>query len=201
MRLETPDLLKTLIIAVVITSSSCGTDAQVPVPADQATTNQPINEVRFPVALQHSGSWCYGYLYGSQERIRFEVVQPDSEKSLSFDAPRAEVTVVQWLILGMPQDAIELKSKGATYHMRLLANEGDVRSGAARRWGPPNSLPPYSLIAAMQNPAAALAQGGNQVGDSASNPMGSPRLSSASGIGNTSAAANVAPGGSTAYGQ
>src|SRR4029077_10919432 len=48
--------------------------------------------------------------------------------------------------------------KGATYHMRWLASGGDVTTGAARRWTPPLSQPPYALISAMQNPAAALAQ-------------------------------------------
>jgi hypothetical protein len=35
---------------------------------------QSADKQRFPVALQHSGSWCYGYLYVGQDKVRFEVV-------------------------------------------------------------------------------------------------------------------------------
>ena len=140
----------------------------------------PAREVRFPVALQKSGSWCYGYLYGSPDKIRFEVVQPQSNKNISFDLPRADVTVGQWVLLGMPQDAIELRTRGATYHLRWLANEGEVQTGEARRWAPPPSLPPYQLIAAMQNPTAASAHGGNQSGDRGLNAGDSTGLTPAS---------------------
>ena len=51
---------------------------------------QPVSELRFPVALQLSGSWCYGYLSASEDRIRFEVVQPQADHNYSFEAPRAD---------------------------------------------------------------------------------------------------------------
>lgn len=126
--------------------------------ADASGQSQPVAELRFPVALQLAGSWCYGYLSASEDRVRFEVVQPQADGKYSFEAPRAEVTVRQWVLLGMPQDAIELQVKGATYHMRWLANAGEVSTGGARRWTPPLSQPPDALISAMQNPAATLAQ-------------------------------------------
>jgi hypothetical protein len=125
-------------------------------------SDPPAAEVRFPVALQHGGAWCYGYLAGNSDRVRFEVVQPQSDKGFSFDSPRAEVSIRQWIILGMPQDAIEVKIKGATYHMRWLANEGEVQNGAARRWAPPVSRSPLALIAAVQNPVAAMGSAGSQ---------------------------------------
>ena len=136
--------------------------AQDPAPtriADPSAQSQPVGELRYPVALQLSGSWCYGYLSANQDRVRFDVVQPQADSKYSFEAPRAEVAVRQWVLLGLPQDAIELQVKGgATYHMRWLANADEVRTGAARRWTPPPSQPPNELIAAMQDPAAALAQ-------------------------------------------
>lgn len=180
-------LLNGLIISGGIVLCACGLEGQDAAPstaADPAVSNQAASEARFPVALQHSGSWCYGYLYASQERIRFEVVQPQSGKSLSFDVPRAEVTTAPLVILGMAQDAVVLRARGATYIMRWLANEGEVNTGAPRRWGPPNSLPPDALIAAMQNPGVALAQGtqrpgpvvktGNPPGGGSPPPGGSP---------------------------
>jgi hypothetical protein len=126
--------------------------------ADPSAQSQPVGELRYPVALQLSGSWCYGYLSANPDRVRFDVVQPQADSRYSFDAPRAEVAVRQWVLLGLPQDAIELQVKGTTYHMRWLANAGELTTGAARRWTPPPSQPPYALIAAMQNPTAAVAQ-------------------------------------------
>src|SRR5579864_1252349 len=76
------------------------------------------HEVRFAVAHQHAMSWCYGYLYVSTDKVRYEVVQPQSNHNHSFAAPRTEVTVKQWVLMGQPQDVIELKVNGATYHMR-----------------------------------------------------------------------------------
>ena len=185
LRFAVVTLMQSLILAAGIVLFPRLPQAQIPVgdpPADAAEPNQAGNEVRFPVALQHSGSWCYGYLYANQDRVRFEVVQPQSYKNLSFVAPRAEIAVGQWLLLGMPQDAIELKAKGATYHMRWLANEGEVNTGAARRWGPPNSLPPYALIAAVQNPGtAALAQNNDQARNSPTGSDGSGRISNPEG--------------------
>jgi hypothetical protein len=163
-------LLNSLIVAAGIALFPGGPEAQVPVSDPPA-----VNGIRFPVAVQQSGSWCYGYLYGIQDRVGLQIVQPEADKKLSFEVPRAEVTVGQLLILGVPQDAIEVKTKTQAYRMRWLANEGEVKTGAARRWGPPNSLPPYSLIGAMQNPDAALAQGGNQAGNAAPAPMGMER--------------------------
>jgi hypothetical protein len=144
--------------------------AQVANPADQPST---AKEIRFPVAYLHGGSWCYGFLYGSDDAVRFEVVQPESAKNFSFQAPRADVMIRQWILLGTPQDAIELKTRGATYHMIWLANANEILTGGARRWAPPASLPPYAMIAAMQNPAAALARGGVQPGNPAPN-LGAP---------------------------
>lgn len=129
----------------------------------------PLKELRFPVAYLHGGSWCYGFLYGSDDKVRFEVVQPESAKGFSFEIPRAEVIIRQWILLGTPQDAVELKFQGKTYHMRWLASPNEILNGGASRWTAPVALPPYALIAAMQNPAAALAQIGGQPVNSAGN--------------------------------
>jgi hypothetical protein len=183
-------LLNGLIVAAGIALFPSGPEAQV-----TASDPPAVNGVRFPVAVQHSGSWCYGYLYGSQDRVGLQIVQPEADKKLSFEVPRAEVTVGLLLILGITQDAIELKTKTQAYRMRWLANEGEVKTGAARRWGPPNSLPPYSLIAAMQNPDAALAQGGNQAGNAAPAPMGMERSGLVTNTGNPITGAYLAAGG------
>jgi hypothetical protein len=98
---------------------------------DSSPNQRPTaGELRFPVAYLHGGSWCYGLLYGSDDKVRFEVVQPQPAKSYSFEAPRAEIAIRQWVLLGTPPDAIELKTGGKTYHMRSLANSTKLLPGA-----------------------------------------------------------------------
>lgn len=148
-------------------------------------------ELRFPVAVQHGGGWCYGYLHGSEDRVRLEIVQPQADQGYSFEAPRAEVAIRQWIILGQPQDAIELKTRTATYHLRWLANPEEVNTGKARRWAPPASLSPYGLIAAMQNPSAVLAQGA-RAGNSSLNAGSAPPPASPQPEANPASASPVA---------
>lgn len=128
-------------------------------PAQAPVAGPASPQSRFAVALQLPGSWCYGYLYASQDKIRFEVVQPQSDGRYSFDLPRSEVAVRQWVLLGVPQAAIELQTKSATYHLRWLGYPAEVNTGPARRWAPPISQPPDGLIAAVQNPAASAVPG------------------------------------------
>ena len=165
--------------------------AQTTTPADRPST---AKELRFPVAYLHGGSWCYGFLYGSDDRIRFEVVQPESAKGFSFETPRAEVMIRQWVLLGTPQNAIELKTRGTTYHMLWLANADEILTGGARRWAPPVALPPYALIAAMQNPSVALAQGGVQPANAALEPAAAPGAAPGPATNGAPPLTNPAPG-------
>lgn len=123
-----------------------------------AAQDLPRKELRFAVAHQHAFSWCYGYLYVTPDKVRFEVVQPQSNGNHAFEAPRTEVIARPWVMFGQPQDAIELRIKGVTYHMRWLSDESEVKTGPAKRMTPPISSPAYSVVAAIQNPSAAFAQ-------------------------------------------
>lgn len=159
--------------------------------------DQAAQEVRFAVAHQLSFSWCYGYLYVSADKVRYEVSQPESCRNHSFEAPRTQVTVRQWTILGRPQDAIELKVKGATYHMRWLANESEVNTGGAKRMTPPTAAAPATLIAAIQNPESLVAQNPSS---NSSNASAGTRMPVGNGPGNanSNSAMNPAPSNSTA---
>ena len=181
------------VLSICLGGSSDPAWAQVAKPADQSSN---AKEIRFPVAYLHGGSWCYGFLYGSEEKVRFEVVQPESAKGFSFDVPRGEVLIRQWVLFGTLQDAIELKTRGATYHMRWLANPDEILTGGAKRWGPPAARPPYALIAAMQNPSAALAQGGTQPDDRTVNQGAGTGPAAAPGMNVPLPGANPVPGGS-----
>ena len=117
-------------------------------PATSAAPGE-VAPVRYAVAHKHTFSWCYGYLYVSNRSVRFEVVQPTSDQAHGFEAKRAEVSAVQWSVIGNPQPAVELHAKGQTYILTWLANEGEVQSGGAHRMSPPQANPPYQLLAAL----------------------------------------------------
>jgi hypothetical protein len=61
--------------------------------ASSPNQTMPAKELRFLVACLHGGSWCHGFLYSSDDKVRFEVVQPESAKGFSFEAPRAQVMI------------------------------------------------------------------------------------------------------------
>jgi hypothetical protein len=115
-----------------------------------ATDPVPEGDVRFAVAHQHrNSSWCYGYLYVTNNQVRYEVVQPESDQKHGFAINRAGVTA-----RGLAQDALELVAQGATYRFRWLANEADVNSASARPANPPAAAPPDIVIKKIQSPTA-----------------------------------------------
>ena len=151
------NIVRTMIL--ISATAAYGSIQQAQDPTAQAAPGAAdTHEVRFAVAHQHAMSWCYGYLYVSADKVRYEVVQPQSNRNHSFEAPRTEVTVRQWVLLGQPQDVIELKVKGVIYHMRWLKNEAEVNTAGSKRMRPPDSAAPDTLISTIQNPGAASAQ-------------------------------------------
>lgn len=113
------------------------------------------NEQRFPVAHAHTASWCVGYLYVSENRVRYEVVQPERDKKHSFDLARSEIgTVQQWMLLGTPENGAEVKTGRGNYHFWLLPKDADLQRGPLKGWGMGNAPPAGPLIAALQGRAA-----------------------------------------------
>ena len=78
----------------------------------------PEPTIRFAVMHQHGGRGCYGYLYITRETIRFEVVQPDSDREHGFSFPRSSVTEArQWKLMASRLPEAEFKFLGGkTYH-------------------------------------------------------------------------------------
>jgi hypothetical protein len=151
------NLVRMMVFIVAAAAGGSAQQAQNPT-AQAAAGAADAQEVRFAVAHQHAMSWCYGYLYVSPDKVRYEVVQPQSNRNHSFEAQRTEVTVRQWVLMGQPQDVIELKVKGVIYHMRWLKNEAEVNTAGSKRVRPPDSAAPDTLISTIQNPGAASAQ-------------------------------------------
>jgi len=119
---------------------------------------QPNGDLRFAVAHQHMASWCYGYLYVTGNQLRYEVVQPQSDRGHSFAVDRSKVIAGHRLLFGQPAEAlkdfINIKVKGQSYNFLWLANEAEVKTGGSHRMSPPQAAPPDTLLAALQNPPA-----------------------------------------------
>jgi hypothetical protein len=120
-------------------------------------TSSPANEVRFPVAHAHTGSWCMGYLYISADSIRYEVIRPDKDKKHSFRISRSDITAVQqWILLGTPEKATEIKTTHAVYHFWWMPNENDLQPGQPSLFNPRDAADPGTLIAAVKDPSTVL---------------------------------------------
>jgi len=96
-----------------------------PLAADEEITwekylvkDAPEPTFRFAVGHQHAGRGCYGYLYITRETIRFEVVQPDSDREHGFSYPRSSITEArQWKVMASRLPEAEFKFLGGkTYH-------------------------------------------------------------------------------------
>ncbi len=108
-------------------------------------------EARFTVAHVHTASQCIGYLYVSGSRIRYEVAQPETDKKDSFDLARTDIAAVQqWTLLGVPQNAVEIKTARGNYHFWLLPDGVDPRNTSPRQWNARNAVAVSPLIAALQ---------------------------------------------------
>ncbi|PYT96582.1 MAG: hypothetical protein DMG38_23225 [Acidobacteria bacterium] len=120
-------------------------------------TGALASEVRFPVAHAHTGSWCLGYLYISADSIRYEVIRPDKDKKHSFRVSRSDLTVVQqWVLLGTPEKATEIKTAHGAYHFWWMPNENDLQPGQPSLFNPRDAADPSTLIAAIRDPSTVL---------------------------------------------
>jgi hypothetical protein len=109
---------------------------------------------RFPVAHEHNGSWCLGYLYIYPDSTAYDVTWPASDAAHSFTLRRSDVKQVgRWSRAGKPLKAVELKTGKTTYHLWWLADEQDVVKGRAYQKDPADAGDPDLLIAAIRDPA------------------------------------------------
>jgi hypothetical protein len=123
---------------------------------------------RFPVAHEHNGSWCLGYLYIYADSIAYDATWPAASKSHSFTLTQAQILQVsRWTRSGQSLKALEIKSSKATYHFWWLANEQDVVTGKPYQKDPPDAGDPDFLIAAIRNPTTLTGGGNNSTAQAA----------------------------------
>ena len=129
--------------------------------ANPSPLEGPSGALQLPVGHQHTGSWCLGYLYITPDEIRYEVVKPDRFKNHAFRIQRSQIEALgEWIILGQPQNATEIKFQHLTYHFWLLRPQ-DVTNGPTVELTTPNALPFQWLIAAIQAGGNPYARGGS----------------------------------------
>jgi len=171
-----PDLLIAAIRNPATLTNETGPPAQAPANASSATVSQlqqipdsplasalaapsaaagPVSaaepETRFAVAHAHNLLYCVGYLYVSPGRVRYEVAQPVGDKKHAFDLSRSEITgVQQWILVGTPRNAAEIRTSHGNYHFWLLPDGSDVVNTPYRQWNVNSVVPIGPLIDALQ---------------------------------------------------
>ncbi len=161
------------LLALAIFSRSLGAQTV----ANPSPPVSPNSTLRLPVGHQHNGSWCLGYLYVTPDEVWYEVVKPDRFKNHAFRIQRSQIEILrQWVILGQPQNATEIKFQKATYHFWLLRPQ-DVANGPTVELTTPIALPFQWLIAVIQAGGNPYATGGAQT---ATRAPAAPKADSAS---------------------
>ena len=120
------------------------------------------NERRFSVVHAHVGNNCAGYLYVSQQSVRYDAMVPPNFKDHSFQIQRAEILALQpWILMGQPQNIVEIKTARGNYHFWVLPDGMDLGTARGRNLNL-IAAPAADLIAAVRNPEAALTKAPTQ---------------------------------------
>jgi hypothetical protein len=120
------------------------------------------NERRFSVVHAHVGNNCAGYLYVSQESVRYDAMVPPNFKDHSFQIRRADILALQpWILMGQPQNIVEIKTARGNYHFWVLPDGMDLGTARGRNLNL-IAAPAADLIAAVRNPEAALTKATTQ---------------------------------------
>ena len=151
-----------LVILFLLVSAATSVRAQ-----EHASAGGHPKGMRFKVVHAHFGNNCAGYLYVTQDSVRYEALVPENYKSHSFEIPRDQISVVQpWVLMGKPQNITEIKTARATYHFWLLPKDADLNSARTSNLSAV-AVPAAALILAIRDP-----QGVMEVGNKASDQGG-----------------------------
>lgn len=154
--MQTHRLLSGILVTVILTLLPRATVYATT--QENASSPAQAQEWRFAVVHTHFGNNCAGYLYVSQESLRYEALVPANYKNHSFQIPRAAITALQpWILLGQPQNIVEIKTAHASYHFWVLQMGADLNAARSSNLNI-IAAPAEELIAAIRNPGSALKQ-------------------------------------------
>jgi hypothetical protein len=107
---------------------------------------------RISVVHSHAAGNCAGYLYVTQESLRYKVLAPENNKNHSFQIQRSEITALRpWVLMGQPTNLTEIKTANATYHFWVLPKGTDPTAARNTNLNV-TAAPPEKLIAAIRDP-------------------------------------------------
>jgi hypothetical protein len=146
-------IIVTIIVTIILPLLPC-------IAQDQDNDSSPAQgkQLRFRVVHTHFGNNCAGYLFVSQESVRYEALVPDNYKNHSFQIQRAAITAVQpWILMGQVQNIVEIKTARATYHFWVLRRGTDLNAARSSNLNA-IAAPAKKLIAAIRDPKSMLQQ-------------------------------------------
>jgi hypothetical protein len=145
----------TITVAIILPLLPRAAQAQV---QDNDSTPAQAKQLRFRVVHTHFGNNCAGYLFVSQESVRYEALVPDNYKNHSFQIERAAITALQpWVLMGQVQNIVEIKTARATYHFWVLPKGTDLNAARTSNLSA-IAAPAEKLIGAIREPERMLQQ-------------------------------------------
>jgi hypothetical protein len=150
MRNRINQLLTWLLTVAAIQSVASNAMCQASSPTNVASDPQAV---RFAVAHQHTGSWCFGYLYVSPAAISYVVTTPAKDQNHSFTFQRSQITSVKpWVRDQQTLKAVRFTIGNTAYHFWWMPNEEVVQTGRPYQWNPSDAADPQQLIATILGP-------------------------------------------------
>ena len=144
--------LVTILVTLLI-----GATASVTAQDNHSSQPQP-KKLRFTVVHAHFGNNCAGYLYVGQESVRYEAVAPANYASHSFQIERSAITALQpWVLMGQPQNVVEIKTAHATYHFWVMPKGTDPNVAHSSNLNA-SAAPADRLIRAIHDPEGFIQQ-------------------------------------------
>lgn len=145
-------LLLALCLLTGIASAQLFKRPQPGIPSDEdgaqlvKSGNDPV--IRYPVAHVHFGNGCAGFLYFSRDKIWYEVLRPEGDKTHSFEYSRADMTAAnQWRLWGQANESAELKFRnGAVFHFFRMRKRWIDSTSTKFDWN--EALPYQELVEA-----------------------------------------------------
>jgi hypothetical protein len=107
---------------------------------------------RVSVVHVHLGDNCAGYLYITEEGLRYKVLAPEKYKDHGFTIRRDEITALQpWVMMGQQQNITEIKTARAAYHFWVLPKGTDPVAARSQNMNEV-AAPAEKLIEAIRDP-------------------------------------------------
>jgi len=139
-----------LLVTVIFALLPCATPQAIA--QDNDSGESQSKQRRVSVVHVHLGDNCAGYLYITEEGLRYKALAPENYKSHSFQIRRDEITALQpWVFQGQQQNITEIKTAHGTYHFWVLPKGTDPVAARSQNMNAV-AAPAAKLIEAIRDP-------------------------------------------------